>query len=73
MLDYTLTTDSGPGSVARHAAAISAEGVEVVRGDLGEQTIDFGQFGWFPSALPGEELSDDEDEDEDEEDATDQA
>ncbi|MBE7179972.1 MAG: hypothetical protein INR71_01995 [Terriglobus roseus] len=47
----------------RHAAAIRAEGVEVVRGSLGEQSIDFSEYGWFPSALPGDELSDSDDDD----------
>ena len=27
----------------------------VGRGHLGELTIDFGTFGWFPSCLPSEE------------------
>lgn len=38
------------------------EGVEVGRGPLGERTVDFSVYGWFPNRL-----SDDEDDPEDEE------
>lgn len=60
---HLTPSQRGPGSVDRHAAAIRAEGVEVVRGSLGEQSIDFSEYGWFPSALPGDELSDSDDDD----------
>lgn len=52
---------SGPGSAERQARRLEQEGVEVTRGSLGEFCIDFRTYGWFPSALPGEELSDSED------------
>ena len=28
------------------------EGVQVERGSLGERTVDFGIYGWFPNELP---------------------
>ena len=34
------------------------EGVTVHAGPLGEFSVDFGTFGWFPRALPGEEDQD---------------
>jgi len=55
----------GAGGAARQETALEAEGVEVGRGALGERTVDFGTYGWFPDRLPSD--SDDEDEDEDEE------
>ncbi len=44
--------------------------MQVGRGHLGELTVDFGTYGWFPSRLPSEgaEGSEDEEDDEDEED-----
>lgn len=53
---------SGPGSAERQARRLEQEGVEVTRGGLGEFCISFGTYGWFPPALPGEELSDSDDE-----------
>ena len=44
----------GPGGATRQAAALQAEGVTVTTGHLGELTIDFGTYGWFPSVLPSE-------------------
>ncbi|KZF21231.1 DNA binding methylated-DNA--cysteine S-methyltransferase [Xylona heveae TC161] len=39
---------------SRQAAALRREGVEVGRGSLGEFTVDFSRYGWFPSVLPSE-------------------
>jgi len=52
----------GPSGATRQAAALRSEGVQVDRGALGEYTIDFSVYGWFPDMLPSEEaeLSDDE-------------
>ena len=50
----------GANGAARQEAALSAEGVEVTRGNLGERVVDFSVWGWFPDDLPGEE-ADDED------------
>ncbi|KAI9792388.1 MAG: hypothetical protein M1835_007893, partial [Candelina submexicana] len=44
----------GPTGATRQAAALRREGVQVSRGNLGELTIDFGIYGWFPSMLPSE-------------------
>ncbi|KAF2167113.1 hypothetical protein M409DRAFT_66177 [Zasmidium cellare ATCC 36951] len=40
---------------ANQERVLSAEGVEVGRGDLGERTVDFSSYGWFPNVLPSEE------------------
>lgn len=32
-----------------------AEGVTINRGALGEHTVDFGTYGWFPTMLPSDE------------------
>ena len=45
----------GDGGAARQEAALAQEGVEVGRGNLGERTVDFAVYGWFPSHLPSEE------------------
>lgn len=62
-----LTRQRGPSGAARHAAALRAEGVQVDQGAMGEYTVDFSRFGWFPDELPSEavhvEESDEEDED----------
>ncbi|KAK3050150.1 Alkyltransferase-like protein 1 [Extremus antarcticus] len=60
-----VISNRGAGGAARQETALEAEGVEVGRGALGERTVDFGTYGWFPDRLPSD--SDDEDEDEDEE------
>ncbi|KAF2263807.1 DNA binding methylated-DNA--cysteine S-methyltransferase [Lojkania enalia] len=56
----------GPSGASRQAAALRAEGVEVEQGAMGEFTVDFGKYGWFPDVLPSEarlvESSGDEDE-----------
>ncbi|KAK1024969.1 Alkyltransferase-like protein 1, partial [Friedmanniomyces endolithicus] len=49
----------GAGGAARQEAALTLEGVEVSRGNLGERTIDLGTYGWFPRRLPSD-ASDDE-------------
>ncbi len=52
-----LTVDTrhrGPGDATRQAAALRTEGVTVTTGHLGELTVDFGTYGWFPHILPSE-------------------
>ena len=46
----------GPGAAARQAAELRREGVEVedARGAMGESTVNFGRYGWFPDMLPSE-------------------
>lgn len=48
----------GPGSVARHTAALQQEGVTVETGSLGEAWVNLGEYGWFPRRLPSEEGGD---------------
>ncbi|KAE9979193.1 hypothetical protein EG328_001029 [Venturia inaequalis] len=45
----------GPSGATRQAAALRAEGVEVQRSAMGEYSVDFGVYGWFPDMLPSEE------------------
>jgi methylated-DNA-protein-cysteine methyltransferase-like protein len=57
----------GPGSTTRQATALRREGVQVDRSAMGEYSVDFSTYGWFPEMLPSEEAeleaeaSDDED------------
>ncbi|KAL2358716.1 6-O-methylguanine DNA methyltransferase [Cryomyces antarcticus] len=54
----------GPSGATSQAAALRREGVEVGRGGLGEFTVDFATYGWFPEELPsqlGEEGGNDSD------------
>ncbi|KAE8151557.1 hypothetical protein BDV25DRAFT_138692 [Aspergillus avenaceus] len=43
-----------PGSAERQAEVLRAEGVEVRTDAMGESSVDFAQFGWFPEILPSE-------------------
>ncbi|KAF2733081.1 MGMT family protein, partial [Polyplosphaeria fusca] len=45
----------GPSGASRQAAALRAEGVEVEQGAMGEFTVSFSKYGWFPDMLPSEE------------------
>ncbi|RYO93416.1 hypothetical protein DL766_000806 [Monosporascus sp. MC13-8B] len=59
-----ISLRSQPSGARNQAAALQAEGVEVTTGALGELSVDFAEFGWFPETLPseeGEETSNDED------------
>jgi len=49
----------GDGGAARQEAALALEGVEVERSNLGERTVDFAVYGWFPNHLPSEETDED--------------
>ncbi|KAF7552916.1 hypothetical protein G7Z17_g3959 [Cylindrodendrum hubeiense] len=46
------------------AAALRAEGVEVSTSAMGELSVDFSEYGWFPDELPSEanDAANDEDE-----------
>ena len=46
----------GPGGAQRQAAALQQEGVVVSTGSLGELSVDFAVYGWFPASLPSEEV-----------------
>ena len=50
-----LSIRSQPSGARNQAAALQAEGVEVTTGALGELSVDFAEFGWFPEILPSEE------------------
>lgn len=62
----TCTARSQPSGTQNQAAALQAEGVTVATGTLGELSVDFEEYGWFPRVLPseeGEESPDESDED----------
>ncbi|KAF3025565.1 hypothetical protein E8E14_011312 [Neopestalotiopsis sp. 37M] len=60
-----ISPRSKPSGARNQAAALQAEGVTVATGSLGELTVDFAEFGWFPRSLPSEEESElDEDDSE---------
>lgn len=50
----------GAGGAAKQEAALAQEGVEVGRGSLGERTVDFSTYGWFPNELPSQADEDEE-------------
>lgn len=45
----------GTNGAAHHETALVQEGVQVERGNLGERTVDFKVYGWFPNELPSQE------------------
>ncbi|TPX18016.1 uncharacterized protein E0L32_011927 [Thyridium curvatum] len=49
-----ISPRSQPSGSLNQAAALRAEGVEVTAGALGELTVDFSEYGWFPRVLPSE-------------------
>lgn len=64
-----ISPRSQPAGSQNQAAALEAEGVAVSRTALGELTVDFKDFGWFPRILPSEAAEglhphDDDDEEE---------
>jgi methylated-DNA-protein-cysteine methyltransferase related protein len=61
-LELNLVRSRGVGGAARQETALIAEGVEVGRGSLGERTVDFSTYGWFPERLPSEEDEEDAEE-----------
>ncbi|KAF2432853.1 DNA binding methylated-DNA--cysteine S-methyltransferase [Tothia fuscella] len=64
----------GPNGATRQAAALRREGVQVNRGAMGEYSIDFSVYGWFPNLLPSEEAeADAERSDDDSEEAAEQS
>ena len=42
----------GVNGAANHETVLAQEGVQVDRGSLGERTVDFRMYGWFPNELP---------------------
>ena len=64
-----LTSDRGPGGAQRQAVALRREGITVSTGALGELSVDFNSYGWFPSRLPSEEEGDESEEEEEQDEA----
>jgi hypothetical protein len=60
----TNTQCRGTNGAAHHETALVQEGVQVDRGNLGERTVDFRIYGWFPNELPSREAEDAEADDE---------
>lgn len=58
------TSHRGPGGAARQAAFLRREGVTVELGTLGELTVKFETYGWFPDLLPSEGVEASESEEE---------
>ncbi|KAG5755362.1 hypothetical protein H9Q69_001496 [Fusarium xylarioides] len=50
-----ISPRSQPGESRSQADALQAEGVEVETNTMGEHSVDFSQYGWFPDLLPSEE------------------
>ncbi|KAF3042393.1 hypothetical protein E8E12_007230 [Didymella heteroderae] len=44
----------GPGAASHQADALRREGVEVSEDSMGQYTVDFKDYGWFPDILPSE-------------------
>ncbi|KAI7777962.1 hypothetical protein LA080_002874 [Diaporthe eres] len=49
-----ISPRSRPSGTQDQAAALRAEGVTVTTTAMGELTVDFDEFGWFPGELPSE-------------------
>ncbi|KAF5611869.1 MGMT family [Fusarium subglutinans] len=50
-----ISPRSQPGGSRSQADALQAEGVQVETNAMGEHSVDFSQYGWFPDLLPSEE------------------
>ncbi|KAI0972832.1 6-O-methylguanine DNA methyltransferase [Xylaria arbuscula] len=50
-----ISPRSQPSGTRNQAAALRAEGVAVSEDALGEMSVDFSEYGWFPEILPSEE------------------
>ena len=50
---WLIGVPRGPGAAAQQAAELRQENIEVSTGSLGEFSVDFGAYGWFPRVLPG--------------------
>ena len=64
--EVSMTTNiqcRGTNGAAHHETALVQEGVQVERGNLGERTVDFKVYGWFPNELPSREAEEAEAED----------
>ncbi|GAW25362.1 putative MGMT family protein [Rosellinia necatrix] len=50
-----ISPRSQPSGARNQAAALRSEGVTVSTDALGELSVDFAEYGWFPDLLPSEE------------------
>lgn len=53
---------SQPLGSQNQAAALRAEGVNVTESAMGELSVDFATYGWFPRSLPSEDADGDDEE-----------
>ncbi|KAM5343214.1 hypothetical protein ACJ41O_014180 [Fusarium nematophilum] len=53
-----ISPRSQPEGSRTQAAALRAEGVQVTENAMGELSVDFSSYGWFPDTLPSEEIQD---------------
>ncbi|SMY21004.1 unnamed protein product [Zymoseptoria tritici ST99CH_1A5] len=58
-----VISNRGANGAARQQTALESEGVTVGRGNMGERTVDFAEFGWFPDVLPSAEGEDESSDD----------
>jgi len=52
---HLLTRCRGANGAANQETVLAQEGVQIGRGSLGERTVDFSVYGWFPNELPSQE------------------
>ncbi|KAI0407113.1 MGMT family protein [Xylaria palmicola] len=55
-----ISPRSQPSGARNQAAALRAEGVTVSTDALGELSVDFAEYGWFPDTLPSDEVDDEQ-------------
>ncbi|RYC60140.1 hypothetical protein CHU98_g6075 [Xylaria longipes] len=55
-----ISPRSQPSGARNQAAALRAEGVTVSTDALGELSVDFAEYGWFPDLLPSEEADEEQ-------------
>ncbi|OQO01357.1 hypothetical protein B0A48_12912 [Cryoendolithus antarcticus] len=59
--DQPSASPRGANGAANQETVLGQEGVAIGRGSLGERTVDFETYGWFPSRLPSREGEDESD------------
>ncbi|KAI1753676.1 MGMT family protein [Xylaria castorea] len=55
-----ISPRSQPSGARNQAAALQAEGVTVSTDALGELSVNFAEYGWFPDSLPSEEADEEQ-------------
>ncbi|KAI0472354.1 6-O-methylguanine DNA methyltransferase [Xylaria cf. heliscus] len=56
-----ISPRSQPSGARNQATALRAEGVTVLTDALGQLSVDFAEYGWFPNSLPSEEADEEQD------------